>query len=143
MSESTTEEPRVIYVPGGPEVNRYYRDENVIVLDEALKDYPDAHEIVLEHELEHARQNSNGTGVREHLVHEFQTDFLLYVSTSEKAETMREYLEGESPDRREAAREAFWTMMDVVRSLWNTFLMPAGYVYRRLHHLKNGVSDSR
>lgn len=135
--------PRVIYVPGGPEVNRYHRDENVVVLDEALKDYPEAHEIVLEHELEHARQNSNGASVREHLAHEFHTDVLLYVSTSEKAETMREYLHEESGDTRQAAEAAFWESMELLRSLWNTFLMPAGYVYRRLHRLKNGVSKSR
>lgn len=137
MSESIDEDPRVIYVPGGPRVNRYHRDENVIVLDEALKDYPDAHDIVLEHELEHARQNSNGTGVREHLSHEFRTDVLLYISTSEKAETMRSYLNDESTDTREAAEAAMWESLTLLRSLWNSFLMPAGYVYRRLYQLRH------
>lgn len=52
--------PRIIYVPGGPEVCRYHHDENVVVLDEELHDYPDVHEYVLNHELKHAEIGYDG-----------------------------------------------------------------------------------
>lgn len=94
----------------------YDEKRDVIVIDEKLREYPEALKMALIHELEHARiENTHENTFRkffEHAKHELKYDFSYAFSTKEKFIQFRSYLSDGQPDRIEAI------LLSLIRSLW-------------------------
>jgi hypothetical protein len=136
--------PRIVYVPGDSTVNRYHPGHDAIILDETLKDYPDVHDLVKAHELEHARQHRDpDSGLLAWAKHEFRTDWLLRVSRSEDAQRARTYIREshrEGGTKRERAKGA---ALDIMRSTWVTLLLPIAALNRLRAALSPDIENER
>ena len=117
--------PEIYYVPGA--WNHYKYNDDVVVLDSRLKDYPKAHENIKQHELGH----SDARSTIDLLVHEFTSDLHLYCSTDETAQELREYLNEEHSGIEEGPlRRIGHTLVDYLRPLWSGIMSIVGPVYR-------------
>lgn len=102
----------VYYVPRGP--NYYDFDEEIIVLDSYLLDYPDAHEWVLSHERGHADPaNQSFLGW---LRYELHIDIQHHFSTSPAVTQYREYSNQRTNEQRGHPK---YTVAKIFRSIWN------------------------
>ncbi|MFC4448152.1 MULTISPECIES: hypothetical protein [Halorussus] len=124
------DEVRIIYSPGGPHVNRFHIAERTVVLDEALKDYPVAHDIILEHELAHAEHGGSNPDFLANLALEFRTDLFQSASTSAEADAVRQYMESETQDIPFKI-----ALVNNIRSLWLPVMWSMGRVYRFLNSI--------
>ena len=128
------EGPEIVYVPGAE--NHYKYEHDVIVLDERLKDYPEAHEYIKNHELEHAKQGANA-GFFELLRLELRTDIDHYFSESEEIAEVREYFDSISGEQRlHPAASLKFTLTNTLRELWNVPLRPLSWMYRKTNTVR-------
>jgi len=113
----------VYYVPGA--VNRYEPKHDVVVLDSDLREYPDAHRHVLQHEIGHAREENQS--LRGFISYELRHDLEYHFSNSDAVMQAQEYY----GDQTEAAPDEV-VIGNAVRDLCNLVLIPAGVIYRAL-----------
>lgn len=126
-------DPEIVYVPGSP--NYYDYENNVIVLDARLEEYPLAHEVVREHELAHAECE----GTLDHFLLELRTDFWGAFGTGERAEAARTYLSEREPTADVSVMDRFGRMLtNTVRPFWSLAFTPLGYCYRQIRSLLSG-----
>lgn len=126
--EGLTEGTEIVYVPGA--VNRYDYSYDVIVLDRALKEYPKAHDAILEHELKHV-QNSKGSDrwLVDLIRIEWREDLRHYLGNSEEASEIRDYYK-----MREAKYSSGWAtsietkVVHNIRPFWCIFLGIVGSI---------------
>lgn len=97
-------------------------------MDEHLKDYPDLHDHVLEHEFGHAKsKNKTLTG---HLVYEFKHDVTTYYSTSDVEGTHHEYFSDKMDFTDSKWNPYAVAVVDPLRVLWTLAMLVTGVVYR-------------
>ncbi|RZN62004.1 MAG: hypothetical protein EF811_03865 [Methanonatronarchaeia archaeon] len=84
-----TEEPYVQYVDASKNfnLNAYDPVRETIILDEKLKDYPLAHEVILEHELKHYHLKNP----LKHAWHDIKDRWRFYGSSSKAMKETRQY----------------------------------------------------
>lgn len=117
--------PRVVYAPGA--TNRYDHRNDVVYLDERLKDYPLAHRLIKEHELAHADNRDTLSC----LWLEFRTDLRRYFSTDTEIEATRRYMQEKQPERPVGIMTQFgFFVVGVLREFWKLVLAPTGKAYR-------------
>lgn len=106
--------PDVYYVPGA--INHYKYDYDVIVLDEELKDYPKAHDLILRHEQRHAtEEGSTFLGL---LRHEFESDVEFYLGSGEAVEEARRYYRKRDDGSLPVATRWKCDVANALRNLW-------------------------
>lgn len=126
MSDDT----EIVYVPGSP--NYYDYENDVIVLDARLEEYPLAHEVIREHELAHAECE----GTLDHLLLELRTDFWGAFATDDRAKATREYLNDREPSADVSVVDRFGrALTNMVRPFWSLAFHAVGYCYRGLRGL--------
>ena len=111
----------VYYVPGA--VNRYEPQHNVIVLDASLREYPDAHDHVLQHEIGHSREQNQS--LRGFISYELQHDLEYHFSNDDAIKQAQKYY----GEQEEAAPDEV-VIGNALRDLWNMVLIPTGVIYR-------------
>lgn len=125
MSSEQDSEPDVYYAPGA--ANMYNPDAHAIILDKDLLDHPRAHEHILEHELEHARNAPQSC--RELIRHEFRNDAEHHFATTEDIQAVRKYYADCDDDV-----DPRIVVVNHVRALWTAVMQPAGALYRVLRN---------
>lgn len=118
------EVPEVRYIPGAP--NQYDYEYDVIILDENLKEYPQAHDQILEHELQHSKpecQTLSGF-----LRHEYQTDREFYFRDDEVMDEIREYYQDRDEPQLGLRMRLVLATGNLIRDLWRPFMrLRAGF----------------
>jgi len=126
----------VYYIAG--ERNRYKPEENIIILDEELQDWPTAHDVIKQHELDHAKtENQTVVGL---LSHELKADLRHYFSPSEEWQQTRTYL-NEQP----AGGVKPWLLhggVEFLRGVWTTVFIPLHGVYRGIARVKGVLAGT-
>lgn len=113
----------VFYVPGAD--NRYEPDEEVVVLDSRLREYPQAHDLILNHEIEHANPNNKTRiGLAKH---EFFSDLRYHFGQDDGIKQAREYVSDRS-----VSRSNRYVLVTQLRYLWQLAFGPLGLVHRWL-----------
>ncbi len=120
-------EVAVYYIPDVR--NRYNPEEDVVVLDEELKEWPLAHEVIKQHELDHAKaENSTALGL---LTYELRTDFCRYFSSDPEWEAVRDYLQAQN----KPTNLRIWLKSNCVnhlRSVWTAAMIPLHGCYQAM-----------
>lgn len=120
------DQPEIYHVPGA--WNHYKYNDDVVVLDANLEEYPKAREAIKEHEIRHREARSTLDLLR----HEFYSDVELYFSTDETAEEIREYYKTEHSGNEDGLlRRIGHGVVDYFRSIWCGVMSLLGPVYRR------------
>ncbi|WP_135822974.1 hypothetical protein [Halostella litorea] len=121
-------DPEVYYLPGAE--NHYDYRYNVIVLDEELKEYPKAHDLILQHERGHATDAAKTfTGL---LRHEFANDLDYYFGTGEAVEEVHDYYRNRDSGSLSMRTRAALAAGNVVRILWQPVLGSLALLRREL-----------
>lgn len=122
----------IVYVPGAE--NHYKYDHDVVVLDARLRDYPEAHDVILEHELAHAECDT----VLDHALLEARTDFRRLFRTYEKYDAVETYFEERSSDQNHSAWNRFGRgLINAVRPWWTMIMSPIAVLYRAVVSSRN------
>lgn len=116
--EGDEEGPEVRYIPGTQ--NRYSYEDDVILLDENLKEYPRAHDEVLEHERQHAKPECKT--LLGFLRHEFRTDLRFYFDSDDQVEEVRRYYRNRSDSRLDIRTHLVLSVGNLIRDLWRPVL---------------------
>jgi hypothetical protein len=124
--------PEIVYVPHHVQNNYYDAKHEAIVLDERLKEWPEVHDHILEHELKHYNYGYGPVGALKNIVVEIQTDWLLHVSTSEMAGRIQEYYDAEPKGKPSITKLVSATAVNFMRGFFQLFILPTGFVYRTL-----------
>ncbi len=125
MTDVPDGDPDIYYIPGA--WNQYDYNEHIIILDERLKDYPTAHDVILEHEKGHADART----VRELAIHEWKSDVRQYFSTDPEIEAVREYYrETDHAYDIPALRLLGYGLFKSIRGVSRLALQSLGYLYR-------------
>jgi hypothetical protein len=124
------EDPQVYYVPNM--YNHYSFSENIVVLDENLKEYPEAHKHIKEHELNHAES----FGLWYTLKLEFETDVERLFGDSEEIEEVNQYMDNRSVVP--LTMRIKTSVINIFRNIWMMILSPMARVYK---FFKGGDSD--
>jgi|GEM_PF-2194615 len=120
-------EPEVIYIPGAQ--NRYDYEENVVVLDSRLKDYPRAHDLIKEHEFGHVEAQSS----LQLLLHELRADIRISFGRDSAVEEVREYFEATEPaEPLSLQRRIGFEAVFFLRAVWLAVMSPLGSLWRSL-----------
>lgn len=120
MSDKESD-PEIYYVPNI--YNHYDYDEDIVVLDENLKDYPLAHEEIKQHEIKHSKSSS----VWYNLKLEFATDMRKLFATDETMQEVEEYMEDIQHDLYTIIKFEFIKLM---RLFWMLILLPIAEIYK-------------
>lgn len=129
--EETEGGTTILYAPDGVPHNFYDDAADIVVLDARLKENQTAHEIVRDHELQHARNGYDSIdGFVSNLLLELRTDYWRWFSMSEEAQELRDFFDSREYPRESWKERLSSKVINLLRFIWTIPGSTIGPVYR-------------